>query len=61
MVRLRPGATAFELATTYFPRHLHQVSLILSESLGYLDWLEADGDVRTQVDETGVVHWYSAH
>ncbi|WP_026974859.1 MBL fold metallo-hydrolase [Alicyclobacillus contaminans] len=61
LVRLRPGATAFELATTYFPRHLHQVSLILSESLGYLDWLEADGDVRTQVDETGVVHWYSAH
>ncbi|OFW75178.1 MAG: hypothetical protein A2201_00995 [Alicyclobacillus sp. RIFOXYA1_FULL_53_8] len=49
--------TAFELATAFFPRHSHQTSLILSETLGYLDWLSADGSVMSSAGDDGIVRW----
>ncbi len=33
----------YELALSYFPTHQDETSLILSETLGYLDWLVAEG------------------
>jgi len=49
--------TAFELAVAFFPRHSHQTSLILSETLGYLDWMLADGSVVSRAGADGIVRW----
>jgi glyoxylase-like metal-dependent hydrolase (beta-lactamase superfamily II) len=49
--------TAYELALAQFPKHRDQVSLILSETLGYLDWLASEGRVRQERDHQGVVRW----
>ena len=50
-------ATAFELACLYFPNHLDQGSLILSETLGHLDWLEEEGLAVSQTTSDGLVMW----
>ncbi|MCL6453224.1 MAG: MBL fold metallo-hydrolase [Alicyclobacillus sp.] len=52
----RRPATAYELAVTYFARHREQVSLILSETLGYLDWLREEGRAVCE-DDGGVWVW----
>lgn len=57
LLNSQPGASAYDIAVAYFPRHLGQPPLILSETLGYLDWLEADGLARSQTDAAGVVRW----
>ena len=48
--------TAFELAVDYFPRHRHEISLIISEVLGYLDWMKELGEVVTE-ERGGLIHW----
>lgn len=48
--RLGP-CPAYALATTYFPRHRHQASLILSEVLGYLDWMAVQGLAEERAEE----------
>ncbi|MCL6515797.1 MBL fold metallo-hydrolase [Alicyclobacillus sp.] len=57
LVRRNPGATAYTLANLYFPRHRDQLQLILSETLGFLDWLEADGLIESHTGDDGVVRW----
>lgn len=57
----RGESSAYELAITFFPRHQDQTSLILSETLGYLDWLLEDGAVSTTVKSDGVVYWLPRH
>lgn len=57
LVCAHPGATTYTLANTYFPRHKDQLQLILSETLGFLDWLEAEGRVVSEPDAVGVVRW----
>ncbi|SFU98839.1 MBL fold metallo-hydrolase [Alicyclobacillus macrosporangiidus] len=57
LVQAHPGATAYTLANTYFPRHRDQLQLILSETLGFLDWLEAEGRVVSETNADGVVQW----
>ncbi|MDQ0188407.1 MBL fold metallo-hydrolase [Alicyclobacillus cycloheptanicus] len=52
-----PPATAYDLAAAYFPHRLDQPPLILSETLGYLDWLAADGLVQSTPDDHGVYRW----
>ncbi len=52
-------ATAFALAERYFPSHRNQASLILSETLGFLDWMEADGMVAQTTDEDGIIRWHT--
>lgn len=49
--------TVFQLATRYFPRHRDQISLIVSETLGYLDWGQTIHRVQCEVDEDGVMLW----
>jgi len=51
------GATAWALACLLFPRHLDQPSLILSEVLGFLDWMEAEGEVEHTRTEAGIIRW----
>jgi glyoxylase-like metal-dependent hydrolase (beta-lactamase superfamily II) len=53
----KSSATAYELAVAYFPRHLDQLSLIMSETIGYLDWLHLEGQVSYDTDEGGVIRW----
>lgn len=57
LLKERGESTAYELAVSFFPRHQDQTSLILSETLGYLDWLLAESAVQTVRDTTGVLHW----
>lgn len=57
LLRERGESTAYILATTFFPHHQDQMSLIISETLGYLDWLLEDGAVTTSIDSDGVMHW----
>lgn len=49
--------TAYELATSYFPRHRDQLSLILSETIGYLDWMTEEGVLLEAADARGVGYW----
>jgi glyoxylase-like metal-dependent hydrolase (beta-lactamase superfamily II) len=57
LLRTEQSATAYQLAVKYFPRHRSQLSLIMSETIGYLDWLHAQGAVTVQADAQGVVTW----
>jgi len=50
--------TPWEMTLAMFPKHLHQLPLVLSEVLGHLDWLEADG--RLRAEERGGVWHYAA-
>lgn len=52
-----PNSTAWSLACEMFPRHLNQPSLILSEVLGFLDWMEAEHRVASSVNASGIVTW----
>lgn len=49
--------TAVEIAFHLFPHHQDQLPLILSETIGHLDWLEVEGKVK-RVTREGV-DWYS--
>ncbi|QQE76933.1 MBL fold metallo-hydrolase [Alicyclobacillus sp. SO9] len=49
--------SAYELAAHYFAHRHDQPSLILSETLGYLDWLEALGEVFHYDDANGTILW----
>jgi glyoxylase-like metal-dependent hydrolase (beta-lactamase superfamily II) len=42
--------TALEICLALFPRHANQMPLIMSETLGHLDWLVAEG--RLRIEET---------
>ncbi|WP_026961929.1 MBL fold metallo-hydrolase [Alicyclobacillus herbarius] len=57
--RMSP-TTAYRLAGVLFPKHADQVSLILSETLGYLDWLLEEGRVHAWQDADGV-YWWENH
>ncbi|GAX89943.1 MBL fold metallo-hydrolase [Effusibacillus lacus] len=46
-----------QLALRLFPNHQNQMALILSETLGHLDWLEAEGRIH-KISRSGV-DWYS--
>lgn len=50
--------TTVQLALQLFPKHIDQLPLILSETLGHLDWMEAEG--RIQKTSRDGVDWYSA-
>jgi len=52
--------TAYELAIRYFPRHKSQLTLILSETIGYLDWLTEDGVFVVEIDAHGIARWRQA-
>ncbi|RIV22978.1 MBL fold metallo-hydrolase [Alicyclobacillaceae bacterium I2511] len=54
-LRERPR-TAFELAIDYFSRHRQETSLIISEVLGYLDWMEELGEVVPE-KRGGLIQW----
>ncbi len=57
LVQSHPGSTAYELAVRYFPRHRNQLSLILSETIGYLDWLAEDGLIAASRQPNGTYTW----
>jgi glyoxylase-like metal-dependent hydrolase (beta-lactamase superfamily II) len=57
LVRSHPGSTAYDLAIRYFPRHRDQLSLILSETIGYLDWLAEEGWIVPSRRTDGVIAW----
>lgn len=59
LVKQKPGSTAYELAIEYFPNHRHQLSLIMSETIGFLDWLVEDGVVVSMPSKTGVLSWHA--
>jgi glyoxylase-like metal-dependent hydrolase (beta-lactamase superfamily II) len=59
LVAKAPNSTAFDIAVKFFPRHLNQLSLIMSETLGFLDWLEADGKIAAFETHEGVIRWRS--
>ena len=46
--------TGAELCLTLFPRHRSQMSLIVSETLGHLDWLVAEGVLAVEDGPAGV-------
>lgn len=53
--------STFELAVEYFPRHRHQTSLIMSETLGYLDWLCDLGVIEeVEAQQEGLLCWKKA-
>ena len=59
-VREVGSVSAYRLAVDYFPRHKEQTSLIMSETLGYLDWLKVLGEVEEQRESGAnveVVSW----
>jgi glyoxylase-like metal-dependent hydrolase (beta-lactamase superfamily II) len=51
------GCSAYDLASAYFPNHHDQGQLILSETLGFLDWMEDEGIIVSKRDENGVYRW----
>ncbi|KPV43502.1 MBL fold metallo-hydrolase [Alicyclobacillus ferrooxydans] len=51
------GTSAYQLATSYFARHKNQTSLIMSETLGYLDWLSAIGEIDEVNLASGQIEW----
>jgi len=57
LVKSTPGSSAFALAQQMFAKHKHEPSLILSEVLGYLDWLAEEGKVHEEVSEAGTSTW----
>lgn len=50
-------SSAYALAVTYFPDRTDQPPLILSEVVGYLDWMESIGAVVSHLDNDGVLRW----
>ena len=59
LVTAHPGETPFSYAQRYYPRHVHEPSLILSEVIGYLDWLVKDGMLREQSNKSdGTFRFY---
>ncbi len=49
--------TVWELASTLFPRHLKEITLIVSEVLGHLDFAQTVGQVTSSCDTNGVVRY----
>lgn len=49
--------SAFGLALEYFRNHQDQGALILSETLGHLDWMHEDGLVSSEETDDGVIVW----
>jgi glyoxylase-like metal-dependent hydrolase (beta-lactamase superfamily II) len=49
--------SAFGLALAYFKTHRNQGTLILSETLGHLDWMEAEGLAISQETDNGLLVW----
>ncbi len=47
----------YRLALSYFPSHRDQTSLILSETIGYLDWLQDDGLAVERETDDGLLVW----
>lgn len=53
--QIRQGKrTGAEITFALFPRHLEQMTLIASETLGHLDWLVAEGRLLVEENERGV-------
>lgn len=50
--------SAYQLATILFPKKRREASLILSEVLGFLDWLAADQKIYTKTSKDGTLLWY---
>jgi glyoxylase-like metal-dependent hydrolase (beta-lactamase superfamily II) len=57
LVRTSPGESAWFYTAQYFPHRMDQPSLILSEILGFLDWLEADGAICSKTVD-GVLRFF---
>jgi len=57
LLRQRPMATAYDIAAIYFAHRNNQPTLILSETLGYLDLLQTEGSARSVRTEDGKIHW----
>lgn len=53
-------SSAYALAVAYFPERTDQAPLILSEVVGYLDWMESIGVVVSQLEGDGVLRWQVA-
>jgi glyoxylase-like metal-dependent hydrolase (beta-lactamase superfamily II) len=52
--------TGLDICLELFPRHQNQMPLIMSETLGHLDWLVAEGRLRTEETADGVLHYHIA-
>ncbi|MCF8563649.1 MBL fold metallo-hydrolase [Alicyclobacillus tolerans] len=57
MLKTSGPCSAYGLATRYFTRHRNQASLILSETLGYLDWMKEMGWIQEQTGDDGIAYW----
>ncbi|WDL97069.1 MBL fold metallo-hydrolase [Alicyclobacillus sp. ALC3] len=53
-------SSAYALAVAYFPERTDQAPLILSEVVGYLDWMESLGAAVSHPDGDGVLRWQVA-
>ncbi|MGZ6507282.1 MAG: hypothetical protein ACXVDE_09105, partial [Tumebacillaceae bacterium] len=49
--------SGMELALAMFPRHLSQLPLIVSETLGHLDWMVAEGRLAFEETPSGIWHY----
>jgi glyoxylase-like metal-dependent hydrolase (beta-lactamase superfamily II) len=49
--------SGMEIALALFPRHMNQLPLIVSETLGHLDWMVADGVLAVEETAAGVWHY----
>ncbi|MGZ6502857.1 MAG: MBL fold metallo-hydrolase [Tumebacillaceae bacterium] len=49
--------SGMELALAMFPRHLNQLPLIVSETLGHLDWMVAEGRLAFEETPSGIWHY----
>ncbi|PWK11263.1 MBL fold metallo-hydrolase [Tumebacillus permanentifrigoris] len=50
--------TGVEITLAMFPRHLEQLTLIISETVGHLDWLVAEGKLRVE-DDNGLWRYFA--
>jgi glyoxylase-like metal-dependent hydrolase (beta-lactamase superfamily II) len=50
--------TGMEITLSMFPRHMEQLPLIISETVGHLDWLAAEGKLRVE-DEDGLWRYFA--
>ncbi|MCX7569772.1 MBL fold metallo-hydrolase [Tumebacillus sp. DT12] len=49
--------TGARLCLAMFPHHRNQLSLIVSETLGHLDWLVEEGVLAVEDDQSGIVQY----
>ncbi len=46
--------TGIEICSTLFPKSMNYLPLIMSETLGHLDWMTAEGMIKKSVTDAGV-------